>query len=63
MGYEKCTTAFEFLPIVLVSGKPATEVLPAVIQEKVNLRLIDVYDNNNRPKTDKKRYSPKFVVT
>ena len=55
------TTLLNSLPIVLVSGKPATEVLPAVIQEKVNLRLIDVYDNNNRPKTDKKRYSPKFV--
>ena len=55
------TTLLNTLPIVLVSGKPATEVLPAAMQEKVNLRLIDVYDNNNRPKTDKKRYSPKFV--
>ena len=55
------TTLLNSLPIVLVSGKPATEVLPAAMQEKVNLRLIDVYDNNNRPKTDKKRYSPKFV--
>ena len=54
------TTLLNSLPIVLVSGKPATEVLPAAMQEKVNLRLIDVYDNN-RPKTDKKRYSPKFV--
>ena len=55
------TTLLNSLPIVLVSGKPASEVLPAGMQEKVNLRLIDVYDNNNRPKTDKKRYSPKFV--
>lgn len=55
------TTLLNSLPIVLVSGKPAMEVLPAAMQEKVNLRLIDVYDNNNRPKTDKKRYSPKFV--
>ena len=55
------TTLLNSLPVVLVSGKPATEVLPVGIQEKVNLRLIDVYDNNNRPKSDKKRYSPKFV--
>lgn len=55
------TTLLNSLPIVLVSGKPASEVLPAGMQEKVNLRLIDVYDNNNRPETDKKRYSPKFV--
>ena len=55
------TTLLNTLPIVLVSARPATEVLPAEIQKKVNLRLIDVYDNNNRPKTDKKRYSSKFV--
>ena len=55
------TTLLDSLPVVLVSGKPASEILPAGMQEKVNLRLIDVYDNNNRPKTDKKRYSPKFV--
>lgn len=58
---ENDTTLLNSLPVVLVSGKPATEVLPAGIQEKANLRLIDVYDNNNRPKSDKKRYSPKFV--
>lgn len=58
---EKDTTLLDSLPIVLVSEKPATEVLPATIQEKVNLYFIDVFDNNNRPKSDKKHYSSKFV--
>ena len=34
---EKDTTILDSLPIVLVSEKPAAEVLPATIQEKVNL--------------------------
>ena len=58
---EKDTTILDSLPIVLVSEKPAAEVLPATIQEKVNLHFIDVFDNNNRPKSDKKHYSSKFV--
>ena len=55
------TTLLTTLPVVLVSGKPAEEILPEAVQERVNMRLIDVYDDNNRPKTDKKRYSSKFV--
>ena len=55
------TTLLDSLPIVLISGKPAAEVLPASMAERVNLHFIDMYDNNTRPKSDKKRYSPKFV--
>lgn len=58
---EKDSALLDSLPIVLVSEKPAVEVLPATIQEKVNLHFIDVFDNNNRPKSDKKHYSSKFV--
>lgn len=57
---EKDTTILEALPIVLVSGESAEAVLPASVKERVTLRLVDVYDNNNRPKNTK-RYSPKFV--
>lgn len=55
------TTLLDSLPVVLVSGKPAVEVLPPALLERVNLHFVDVYDNNTRPKSDKKRYSPKFV--
>ncbi len=55
------TTLLDSLPIVLVSGKPAAEILPPGMAERVNLHFIDMYDNNTRPKSDKKRYSPKFV--
>lgn len=55
------TTLLDSLPIVLISGKPAAEVLPPSMAERVNLHFIDMYDNNTRPKSDKKRYSPKFV--
>jgi len=55
------TSLLESLPIVLVSGKPADEILPPNIKEKVHLQLIDIYDNNRRPKSDKRRYSPKFI--
>jgi len=58
---EKDSALLDSLPFVLVSEKPAGEVLPQAIQEKVNLHFIDVFDNNNRPKSDKKRYSSKFV--
>lgn len=57
---EKDTTILEALPIVLVSGESAEAVLPASVKERVTLHLVDVYDNNNRPKNTK-RYSPKFV--
>lgn len=58
---EKDTTLLDLLPIVLVSGKPAAEVLPPSVAERVKLHFIDMYDNNTRPKKYKKRYSPKFV--
>ncbi|WP_065219113.1 MULTISPECIES: ArnT family glycosyltransferase [Butyricimonas] len=61
LDIAKDTTLLDSLPIVLVSGKPAAEVLPPAMLERVNLHFIDVYDNNTRPKSDKKRYSPKFV--
>lgn len=48
------------LPIVLVSEKPAEEILPPEILEQVTLQVVDRYDNNNRKK-ETKRYNPKFV--
>ena len=49
------------LPVVLVSERPVEELLPSAWREQVQLRLVDVYDNNRRPQTDKKRYSSKFI--
>lgn len=54
------TLPLAHLPIVLVSEKPAAETLPPAILEKVNLRLIDKYDDNRRQK-DTKRYSGLFI--
>lgn len=54
------TSMLNVLPIVLVSGRPAAEVLPENVLERVNLRFVDVYDNNARKKNTK-YHSPKFV--
>ncbi|KIO44480.1 MULTISPECIES: ArnT family glycosyltransferase [Porphyromonadaceae] len=56
----KDTAILDSLPIVLVSGRPAEDVLPESVRERVKLRLVDVYDNNARKKNTK-WHSPKFV--
>lgn len=48
------------LPFVIVSEAAADELLPDTVRDKVNLRLIDVYDDNKRP-VNSKLHSPKFV--
>ena len=54
------TTILDRLPVVLVSSKPAEEILPGHEKEKVSLRLVNVYDNNARKKNTR-HYSPKFI--
>lgn len=54
------TTILDRLPVVLVSGKPAEEILPGHVKEKVSLRLVNVYDNNTRKKNTR-HYSPNFI--
>ena len=54
------TTILDRLPVVLVSAKPAEEVLPGHVKEKVTLHPVDVYDNNPRKKNTR-RYSPQFI--
>ncbi|MDR1755417.1 MAG: glycosyltransferase family 39 protein [Culturomica sp.] len=50
----------EQLPIVLVSGKKAAELLPPSLLEQADLREIGRYDDNWRPKTNR-RYSQDFI--
>lgn len=48
------------LPFVLVSGGTAEEIFPDNLINKVNLKLIDVYDDNKRPAGDR-FHSARFV--
>jgi hypothetical protein len=48
------------LPFVLVSTRNAEETLPESVLDKVELELIDVYDDNHRPKGSR-WYSDIFI--
>ena len=54
------TVLLEKLPMVLVSASPAEEVLPSMLLERVDMYLVDMYDNNNWPKSSR-RYSGHFL--
>lgn len=57
---QQDTSLLQKLPFVLVSAKSAEEILPPAIQAKVNLKLIDVYDDNHRQKNTS-WYSGTFI--
>ena len=60
LDMERDTAFLQQLPFVLVSERPAGEIIPEALWGKVNIRLVDEYDNNPRPKNTK-RYSSKFI--
>lgn len=48
------------LPFVLISQKPAEQLIPDSIRKDLNLRFIDCYDNNRWAKGHK-RYDSVFI--
>lgn len=60
LPWQAETDSLPALPMVLVSGQPAEEVLPEALRSRVTLELIGVYDNNRRKK-DTRWHSGKFV--
>lgn len=54
------TACLNITPFVLVSGQSPEALFSDEFRESLNLRLVDVYDNNARPK-ESRRYSSKFI--
>lgn len=48
------------LPVALLTHQPAAECLPPTVLRRVALHPVDTYDDNRRPRTNK-RYSPRFI--